>query len=102
MPQKSILSYSGFETLTPPTRRTHELVGVELLEHFGSVRWRSRIVVRDGTESLTISGSVFAQACEDEKCFPPESLEFSVGLAARNDMKCLPLTITNGEGRPFD
>jgi suppressor for copper-sensitivity B len=82
----SIVSFGDFETLTPPTRQMNEILGVEVLEHFGSAQWRTRIVVREGTESLTISGLVFAQACEDEKCFPPESHRFSVALAPRDSL----------------
>ena len=78
----SILSSSEFEAVTPPARRTHEILGVELLEHFGAAQWRSRLVFRDVTGNLTINGSVFAQACEDEKCFAPESHSFSVELEA--------------------
>jgi thiol:disulfide interchange protein DsbD len=86
----SILSSSDFETVTPPVRRTHEILGVELLEHFGSAQWKSRLVVRDVAGNFTINGTVFAQACEDEKCFAPESHTFSVELAAPNRFSIVP------------
>ena len=85
-PSDDIESLGAFETITLPKRRTHEQLGIEVIEHFGRVQWQTRIFVREGRAPAAIQGSVFAQACEDEKCFPPETLAFRAEIiGSRSD-----------------
>lgn len=78
-PHPAIESVGTFVASRAPLMLQHESLGVELHEHEGEVEWRSRIRLRDeltGTD-LTIVGTVFAQACEEGRCFAPKTYAFS-------------------------
>jgi len=82
MPSDVIQSVGSFEPLTEPLSSIHPDLDIEILEHRGIAEWKSRIVVKSGQEVIKISGSLFAQAGEDEKCFAPESYPFNVEVEA--------------------
>ncbi len=83
-PSNAIESIGSFESVIPPKRHTHKQLGIEVLEHFDIAQWRTRIVVRVGHRLDEVIGSLFAQACEDEKCSPPESYSFRVKISEPN------------------
>ncbi len=62
-----------------PILLTHESLGAQLHEFEGTIRWKAPVTISNDADlnNLTISGSVFAQACEAERCFAPETLAFS-------------------------
>lgn len=80
-PSDAIESIGSFESVPPPKRHAHEQLGIEVLEHFDRAQWRTRIVVRNGHKLNSINGSLFAQSCEDEKCFPPETYLFQTEIS---------------------
>ncbi len=82
----SIVSATPFQTLTPPHRKMHQVLSIELQEHFDRAVWQSRVVIRDNLTTESIRGSVVVQACEDERCFPPETYTFDVQLVVPPDL----------------
>ncbi len=67
-----------FHPTRSPMVLNHHSIDVELHEFEQSISWEAPIKVRSGAdiESLQIEGQVFAQACEQERCFPPETYDF--------------------------
>lgn len=77
-----VASVGDFTSSAEPLRHQHDKLGVELHEHQGTVRWRARIQLADSVpKQLTIRGSMFAQACEADRCFAPQTYPFSATLA---------------------
>ena len=74
----SLLSIGTFTQVAEPERSIHPDLGIELLEHHDQAEWKSRIVIKPGQSVVSISGSLFAQACENDRCFAPQSYAFSV------------------------
>ena len=75
----AIESVGQFVVNKAPLMLRHEGLGTELHEHEGEVEWRSRIRLNRElvNAGLLVEGSVFAQACEADRCFAPQTYTFS-------------------------
>jgi suppressor for copper-sensitivity B len=71
-----IESIGGFQTLNEPRISVHPQFNVEVLEYHGVVAWKSRIVLKPGQGDTKITGSFFAQACKEDRCYPPQTYQF--------------------------
>lgn len=56
--------------------------GVTHHQHSGEVTWTRRYRVAEKGTALQGTGSITFQVCDDSMCFPPNTLEFTLGLAA--------------------
>jgi thiol:disulfide interchange protein DsbD len=74
----SFLLAGEFRPQRAPIVIEHNSLGVELHEFENEISWEAPIKIADGVEldSFTISGELFAQACEAERCFAPQTYAF--------------------------
>ncbi|MEM1227788.1 MAG: cytochrome c biogenesis protein CcdA [Planctomycetota bacterium] len=63
-----------------PITVMHPQLGTELQEYEGTVTWRAGVELGDPTAQVTITGSLFAQACEAQRCFAPQTYPFTAHL----------------------
>ncbi len=96
-PNESIESVGTFQSVTSPKRHIHEQLGIEVQEHFDRAQWTVRVYVRESQKTTAITGSIFAQACEDEKCFPPETHTFRVEIGEMDDGGVIPTVMNTTE-----
>ncbi|KAA1261294.1 Thiol:disulfide interchange protein DsbD precursor [Rubripirellula obstinata] len=77
-----IESVGEFVADRKPILVQHESLGIELHEFEGTVQWRAPLTIRDelATEVSdppeVLAGTVFAQACEGDRCFAPTTYSF--------------------------
>ncbi|HEV3023747.1 MAG TPA: hypothetical protein VGX76_14835, partial [Pirellulales bacterium] len=75
----------NFEPAETPAEHVDQVAfpGVSLEEHEGTVTWNAPIRFAEGVEpaQLTISGKVYAQACNAQHCNPPMDFPFKATLA---------------------
>jgi thiol:disulfide interchange protein DsbD len=71
-----------FKPERAPISIRHQDLNVQLHEFEGTIRWSAPIVVAAGTDldDLNLTGNVFAQACEAERCFAPQTYDFNVDI----------------------
>ncbi len=72
----------NFQASPPPKKHAEPLYdGLILEEHHGTVVWHAPIEFAGGVDpaTLTIEGSLYAQACE-KSCIPPKDYPFTAGL----------------------
>ena len=62
-----------------PILINHNSLQVELHEFEGQIRWEAPLQIADGIDiaTLEVTGELFAQACEAERCFAPQTYEFT-------------------------
>lgn len=66
-----------------PTRQPilihHESLNVDLHEFEGEISWEVPLQIADGVDlgTLEVTGELFAQACEAERCFAPQTYGFT-------------------------
>ena len=67
-----------FQASHPPQVHRHKSIDVELHEYEGNVTWTAPLKISENVDpsSLTITGQVFAQACYDKGCLPPQKYAF--------------------------
>lgn len=65
-----------------PIRIQHESLGVELHEYEGSVQWRTEISLTQDLSDVVVRGTLFAQACEADRCFAPKTYDFTAKIAS--------------------
>jgi thiol:disulfide interchange protein DsbD len=63
-----------------PIQIRHPQLNTDLHEYEGTVQWRATVVLADNTSRVKIDGNVFAQACEEERCFAPQTYSFTAEL----------------------
>lgn len=80
-----IRSVRPFVPSKEPVILKHEKLGAELHEHEGTISWRSRLQLKDSDADTSISGIVFSQACEKDRCFAPTTTSFQVQLAGTSN-----------------
>ncbi|MEM9367986.1 MAG: cytochrome c biogenesis protein CcdA [Planctomycetota bacterium] len=73
----NIASVGEFVANHTPILLHHEQLDVELHEFEGTVQWRADLEIKDPTQSTHLSGHLFAQACEDNRCFAPMTYPFA-------------------------
>lgn len=89
---KGIARISEFLPDREPLTIVHEQLGTELQEYEGVITWRANIELVNPAESVIITGSFFAQACEAQRCFAPQTYPFT----ARLDAQQTPATVVSG------
>lgn len=67
---------SEFIANQQPMLHRHPQLGSELHEFEGTVVWTAPVQIEDGVDSVTIRGTLFAQACEDGRCYQPQTYSF--------------------------
>jgi suppressor for copper-sensitivity B len=72
----------GFRPDLPAS--VHSRDGVTFEEHEGTVTWQAPLEIRDGVDlaDLKIDGKIRIQTCQDNRCLPPHTFEFTAALAA--------------------
>lgn len=55
-------------------------LGNELRKFKGTIQWRASLKPSDLSKPIKIDGSVFAQACESDRCFAPRTYKFTATL----------------------
>ncbi len=78
----SIESVGPFQSLSEPGRSVHEQFNVDVLEHHGVVEWKSRVVLNQERGDLKLAGSLFAQTCKEDRCYPPQTYPFEAEVPA--------------------
>lgn len=87
-----------------PIRLDHESLGVELHQYEGTVQWRAPIKFNmdslnrgddlgSTASKIQVDGTVFAQACEADRCFAPNTYSFT----AVADLPTDAATTTSGQ-----
>jgi len=61
-----------------PIRLRHEQLDVELHEFENTVVWTAPLKLEGTSAATTLQGTVFAQACEEGRCFAPVTYTFEV------------------------
>ena len=77
-PSKQFELSDSFEASHPPQVHRHKSIDVELHEYEGNVTWTApfKIFADIDPSSLIVTGEVYAQACYDEGCLPPQKYVF--------------------------
>lgn len=94
-PDESILSVGSFTPSTPPVKHRHPQLDVELHEHAGIVQWRTTVTFSRVTTDSVVNGTLFAQACEEGRCFAPQTYSFNARLT-----KAIPATADHSAPEP--
>jgi suppressor for copper-sensitivity B len=72
-----------FTPSRPPKIIKHPTLEVELHEYEGQVTWTAPVNFSSAPNTqLAVQGTVFAQACQDDRCLAPKSHEFKATLRA--------------------
>lgn len=74
-------SIGPFKADRDPIRIRHDSLDIELLEYEGRVQWRAPIELTGRLEDSKIQGTVFAQACQADRCFAPHTYAFTAKIA---------------------
>ncbi len=70
-----------FTPSRPPKIIRHPTLGVELHEYEGQVTWTTPVEFsRAPTAEVVVQGTVFAQACQEDRCLAPKMYEFMAPL----------------------
>ena len=86
-----IESVGEFTADQEPVLIRHESLDVELHEYEGTVHWRAPLTIRrnvasEASDSPTlITGTVFAQACQGDRCFAPTTYTFEAEFPTEID-----------------
>lgn len=75
-----------FRPTTAPHVRTVDDVpswkGLVVEEHAGTVTWKTPLAANPGGKAAAVHGTVSVQLCRDNACTPPETIPFTVAVAA--------------------
>ena len=63
-----------------PILLQHPQLDVELHEFEGTVTWKAPLQTTNNVQDLVIRGTLFAQACEDGRCFQPMTYPFEASF----------------------
>ena len=74
-------SIGEFVAEREPIKIKNADLNIELLEYEGTIRWRAKVDIENADDEISIAGSLFAQTCQDDRCFAPESYSFTATLA---------------------
>ncbi len=71
-----------FRPVRDPILIQHSALQVELREFEGEISWEAPLQIAAGVDlaTLEVTGEVFAQACEEERCFAPETYRFTANV----------------------
>ena len=70
-----------FTPSRPPKIVKHPALGVELHEYEGRVTWTVPVEFSSAPSAeLVVRGTVFAQACQEDRCLAPKTYEFKASL----------------------
>jgi thiol:disulfide interchange protein DsbD len=73
----------AFTPSRPPRIVKHPTLGVELHEYHGRVTWTAPVEFSTTPSAeLAVRGTVFAQACQEDRCLAPKTYEFKAPLRA--------------------
>ena len=73
-----VKSVGEFLPSKSPLMLRNEKLGVDLHEHEGEVIWKSTLELADDAPGkFNISGKVFAQACQSDRCYAPKNYSFN-------------------------
>ena len=71
----------AFTPSRPPRIVKHPTLGVELHEYEGQVTWTAPVEFSSTPSAeLVVQGTVFAQACQADRCLAPKTYEFKASL----------------------
>ena len=71
----------AFTPSRPPRIVNHPTLGVELHEYEGQVTWTAPVEFSSTPSAeLVVQGTVFAQACQADRCLAPKTYEFKASL----------------------
>ncbi len=71
----------AFTPSRPPRIVNHPTLGVELHEYEGQVAWTAPVEFSSAPSAeLVVQGTVFAQACQADRCLAPKTYEFKASL----------------------
>ncbi len=71
----------AFTPSRPPRIVNHPTLGVELHEYEGQVTWTAPVEMSSTPSAeLVVHGTVFAQACQADRCLAPMTYEFKASL----------------------
>jgi suppressor for copper-sensitivity B len=71
----------AFTPSQPPKIFRHPTLEVELHEYERQITWTAPVEFSSAPNSeLILQGTVFAQACQDDRCLPPKTYEFKASL----------------------
>src|SRR5262249_19268041 len=72
----------AFTPSRPPKIVKHPTLGVELHEYEGQVTWTAPVEFSSALSAeLVVQGTVFAQACQEDRCLAPKTYEFKAPLS---------------------
>ena len=73
----------AFTPSRPPKIVKHPTLEVELHEYEGQVTWTAPVEFSSAPSAeLVVQGTVFAQACQEDRCLAPKTYEFKASLRA--------------------
>ncbi|MEM6472088.1 MAG: thioredoxin family protein [Planctomycetota bacterium] len=75
-----VQSIGEFHSDREPLRLRHEQLGVDLHEYEEAVTWTAPVILDTAASRVELAGSLFAQACEAERCFAPKTYTFTASL----------------------
>ncbi len=71
----------AFTPSRPPRIVEHPTLGVEVHEYEGRVTWTAPVEFSSAADAeLVVQGTVFAQACQEDRCLAPKMYEFKAPL----------------------
>ncbi len=71
----------AFTPSRPPKIVKHPTLEVELHEYEGQVTWTAPVALSSApNDELVVQGTVFAQACQEDRCLAPKTYEFKALL----------------------
>ena len=71
----------AFTASRPPRIVAHPTLGVEVHEYEGRVTWTAPVEFSSAPDAeLVAQGTVFAQACQEDRCLAPKTYEFKAPL----------------------
>jgi thiol:disulfide interchange protein DsbD len=78
---KTVRVTGAFTPSRPPNIVKHATLGVELHEYEGRVTWTAPVEFSPALGAgLDVQGTVFAQACQADRCLAPKTYEFKASL----------------------
>jgi len=71
----------AFTPSRPPKIVKHATLGIELHEYEGQVTWTAPVAFSSAPSAeLVVQGTVFAQACQEDRCLAPRTYEFKAPI----------------------
>lgn len=91
----SVIALGEFVPTREPILVRHPQLGHELHEYEDQIQWRSELSLSDASSNISnvpikVAGTLFAQACEEARCFPPQKYSFTA--TATRKLNAIPMS----------